>query len=554
MGHLKVLGLFWFVLLIAGGSLSAQETRREEGEVLEGTVIINKNLDIELPPANRVFEKVPPRAEEATIQKVYYDLRNFDLSVPDLPVRLRVLKLKGEKLPVYSGNYLNLGFGNYLTPFLDFGLNSSANPSGYYGMHLRYISSFNGPVDKDYSSESNGSLGVYGKYTGRAASIQGRLDYDRHMVHFYGYPDDLPASKDTLKQVFNRFNAHFKLQGENAKSPFDYELDGGVVFVRDKFASKETGFTLDLRSSYEITEGILAGLNVDFLQDIYQYERKYSRTLVKGTPYAIFNIGDFKMDVGMNLAYITDTLNYKTSFKIYPKIIIGYMIRDRINLYAGLDGDIEEVTWNELTGYNPYLKSGVNLAHTSRNMEIYAGARGHILQELSFDAGFKVGNYKNLFYFINDSIETYKFDVVYDGGNTNVFKTYLSLSYVRAEVFGITGSLNYYGYATKDVEEPWHRPSFVTAFSAWYSFYEKVRLTADFFTYSGMKALDYRSTPAAVTKLDAITDLNLKVDYMFSKRYGAFLNLNNLLGKKYSYYLYYPVKGFQVMFGIKASF
>ena len=553
--YISKMCLLWFTLLLTAAPLFAQERGQEEGEIVEGEVIIDKNLDIELPPANRVFEKVPPRASEAGIShEIKYDFKDFDLRLPDLPVRLRVLKLKQEKTPVYSGNFLTLGFGNYLTPYLDFGLNSSAKPSGYYGVHLQHISSFKGPVDKDYSAESNSSLAFYGKYTGGTASIHGRAGYDRQMVHFYGYPDEVPASKDTLKQVFNRFDVNFKLKNNRAESRFDYELGGGVNFIKDKFVTKETAFDLELKGSYDITEGIKAGVNLDFLQDNYQYGEKVSRTLFRGTPYAVFNIGDLKMDAGMNMVYLTDTLNYKSNFKIFPRIKLNYAIRDLVNVYAGLDGDVEAVTFNELAGYNPYLRSGVQLTHSARNMEIFAGVRGHIIRELSFDAGFKAGNYKNLYYFINDSLETNKFDVVYDGGNANVFKAYVSLSYIHSDLFGVTGSLNYYGYGTKEVEEPWHRPSFETAFSVWYSFHRKVRLSADLFTYSGMKALDYRSSPASVKKLDPVTDLNVKADYMFSKRYGAFLSLNNLLGKKYSYYLYYPVKGFQVMIGVKANF
>lgn len=537
------------------GSGYGQERRQEEGEVVEGQVIIDKNLKIELPPANRISEKVPPRApDEDSGREITYELQDYDLSLTDLPVRLRVLKLKGEKRPVYSGNYVKLGFGNYITPFLDFGLNSTSNAKGYYGVSLQHISSLKGPVDKDYSADSYSSIGLYGKYTGDKALIKGRLDYDRDMVYFYGYPEGVPASKDTLKQIFNRFGLNLTFQNANAKSKFDYEIDGGFYYIKDRVTSNETGFNADFKGSYKITEGIIAGLNMNFLQAGYQYGDKVSRTLFRVTPYAVFNIGDFMMNAGANVVYITDTLNFKSSIKVYPKVKIGYMIQDRINVYAGMEGDIEDVTFNKLTNYNPYLKSGVQLAHTSKNLEVFLGVEGHILQELSFDVGLKAGNYKNLYYFVNDSLETNKFDVVYDGGNANVFNAFVSVSYIRSDIFGISGSLNYFGYGTKDIDEPWHRPSFETAVSAWYSFHKKVRLSADLFTYSGMKALDYRTTPKSVKRLDPIIDLNLKIDYMFSKRFGAFLKLDNILSKKYSYYLYYPVRGFQAMIGVTASF
>lgn len=542
-------------LVVISELASAQDEKQDRGEVVEGEVIIDKSLNTELPPADRIFEKVPPRApEEGVTEQIKYKIRDFDVPISDLPVRLRVLKLKEEKLPVYSGNFVKLGIGNYLTPFLDAGLNSKTNPSEYYGVHINHISSLYGPVDKQNSADSHSKIGVYGKYTGSKASLSGRLNYNRDMIHFYGYPEGTAVNSDTLKQIFNRISLDFKVRSLDLNSKFQYEIDGGAFYVKDKFDSKETGGRISFKGTSEITADIDAGLRVDLLQVGYQYGDKESRTLIRVLPFATFRIGEFEMEAGINVVYLTDTINYKTNIKIYPKLNLGYQINEQIYAYAGIDGDVEAVTFNMLTGYNPYLKSGIQLVHTSKNLEVFVGTKGHILQDLSFDIGLKVGNYKNLYYFINDSLETNKFDVVYDGGNANVFHPYITLSYLRSNKFGMSASLHYYKYGTKNIDQPWHRPSFETSVSAWFSIYEKIIISTDLFVYSGMKALDYNAVPGAVVSLDPIADLNLKVDYMFSKRFGAFVSLNNLLGKKYSFLLQYPTKGLQAMIGISASF
>jgi len=54
--------------------------------------------------------------------------------------------------------------------------------------------------------------------------------------------------------------------------------------------------------------------------------------------------------------------------------------------------------------------------------------------------------------------------------------------------------------------------------------------------------------------LDPALDLNAKVDYFLSKKISAFLKFNNLLSSNYQLYLYYPVRGFQVMGGVSWSF
>ena len=52
-------------LFISTGISYAQENfDDEQGEIVEEEVIINKDLKIELPPAQRLFEKVPPQVTE----------------------------------------------------------------------------------------------------------------------------------------------------------------------------------------------------------------------------------------------------------------------------------------------------------------------------------------------------------------------------------------------------------------------------------------------------------------------------------------------------------
>jgi hypothetical protein len=529
----------------------------QQGEILEEEVIINKDLKIELPPAQRQFEKVPPQTTEVEgMGDIQYDYKEFDLPIADIPTRMRVLKLKQEPKPSYTGNYLKLGMGNYLTPYAEASLNSTDLSDGYYGVRLMHRSSRFGPVDQENSGESRNVLDLYGKYIGGSAFIDGSVNYTREMVHFYGYPEGDEVDRDTIKQIFNKIGLGFGIGDSNPEADFKYSIDGDLNYVSDRFDASEFGFRAGLLGSYPIEERLSASIGLDLLFLNYKNVFEISRTLVRLTPAFDFDIGPFRARAGLRVLYINDTLNYKTDTKLYPVVEAEYSLNDNLTAYAGLDGDIEENSFAQFVNENPYLKQGIQTVHTSRNLELSFGVKGSFLQILSFDAGINLGTYKNLHYFVNDSLEFNKFDVIYDGGNAGVINPFVSVTANKGTLFGGSVRLEYFKYNTKNVAEAWHRPNFVTDISAWYNFGEKLKFQADLFTYTGLKGLDVRNPNAEdqVISLDPIFDLNLKVDYIFSERYQVFLSLNNLFSQNYSYFLQYPGRGLQAMIGLSVDF
>jgi len=168
-----------FVLVMSGLiPVFAQDNDflKTEGEVVEGEFLISKELEITLPPAQRIFQKVAPDEIEAKdTEPLQYSFSNYTPQLTDIKTRLRVLKLKDEKLTAKPGSYLTLGFGNFITPYIDAGLNSGPNKTGYYGLKLGHLSSLKGPVDKGNSGDSHSNIDVFGAYIGGKASIGGSL-------------------------------------------------------------------------------------------------------------------------------------------------------------------------------------------------------------------------------------------------------------------------------------------------------------------------------------------------------------------------------------------
>ena len=84
-----------------------------------------------------------------------------------------------------------------------------------------------------------------------------------------------------------------------------------------------------------------------------------------------------------------------------------------------------------------------------------------------------------------------------------------------------------------------------------YHFKEKIIFNLSSYMMSGIPALQ----PDGSTKnLPTFVDLNFKVDYLFSKNFSAFFELNNILANKYQRYLFYSQKGINFLIGATCSF
>jgi hypothetical protein len=191
------------------------------------------------------------------------------------------------------------------------------------------------------------------------------------------------------------------------------------------------------------------------------------------------------------------------------------------------------------------------LFHSNKSMELYAGAKGN-LAGFNYKACISYANYRNLYFFNNSLTDSSQFTVLYDPKNTTVLNLGADLSYDVAETFRIGLNTNFYNYNMGSLEKPFHRPGFTTSFLATYNLYKKIYFNMDIYYLSGLTGKNFIS--GEVVDLKGIFDMNLKADYKFSNVFSAFLEVNNILSKKYQRFLYYPVKGINVLGGISYSF
>lgn len=549
---------FVFIYLISGFiPVFAQEEEfiKDEGEVVEGEFLISKELEITLPAAQRIFQKVPPDEINAKeTEPLQYTFMDYSPQLNDIRTKLRVLKLKDERLTSKPGSYLKLGFGNYLTPVAELGLNSRDNKKGNFGVRLKHLSSMYGPVDKENSGDSHNNIHAFGRYTGKKASIGGDLEYYRDGFHFYGYDTDLVVDNETIKQNFDDINLGFDIQSNDVDGALQYTLFGKVYNTTDLYNAGELGIKTGLQGIYTINDAMQAKLELDFLFTSYKNPLQTNRPLTRVTPAFMYKINGLIFDVGLRIVNHSDTLNNTNETQLFPALTVGYELNEDISVYGILDGDVEAVTFKNIVKENPFVNSNLPTFHTNKNLDVLLGVKGSLVQYLAFDFGIRSAVFKNLYFYVNDPFELSKFNVLYDQGKTSLFQGIASLSYVKSNTLGTTLSARYNSYKTEELEKAWHRPKFELDYSLWYNIYNKVQLSTELFVLTGIEAPDYGLLSTTSVKLDAAVDLNVKVDYILSEKYSVFVSVNNLLNSDYQLYNRYPTRGLLAIVGLSVSF
>ncbi|MDQ3395349.1 MAG: hypothetical protein M3512_14725, partial [Bacteroidota bacterium] len=514
-------------------------------------VIIEKDRKIELPPASRNFEKVPPPPIQPQKVEQNYQFRNFNYSVRDLDPKIRVLTIKDETTEKLYPNYVKGGIGNYFSTYGEAFINNTRNKDYAYGVHFKHRAAAKGPVDGLNSGNSENALNLNGKYFTPNIIFASDLKASRDKYYFYGYNPILEIDRSDIRQVFSKFSADASIENINPKTPH-YKLNAGFTAMMDRFDARENQAGFNLESTVKISDKLGIGLISDLYLTSYTYELgKDSRNLFRVRPHFIINTNMFRIKAGFNFVYEDDAVEAGEKLHFYPHANVEYDIAPEFTAYAGLDGDIQRTSLAGFVTENPFLAPSVDLLHTNKSMEFYGGIKGKLMESLTFKVGVSAGNYNNMHFFTNSEADSSKFDILYDPKSVMI-NLIGEISFFKTDVFRTSVRGDLYDYSTSVIAEPWHRPTHKLSVLSTYNIFDKIHLSGDLNLLGGIRAKNLMTDEAV--DLKGIVDLSLKADYLFSEKFSVFLSFNNILSRNYERYLYYPSRGLVVMGGASYSF
>ncbi len=537
--------LLTLILICSSFTTVAQTQELEEAEI-----VIRKDRKIILPIATRNFEKVPQLPKLQIPDAQSYNFRSFDINLKPFDPNIRMSTYNNQTLKGdFTGNYLKLGFGNYITPYLEAYLGSKRAKNYLYNVYVRHRSSQRGPVADENSANGRTEAVVGGKYFDGTNTISGSLIYNRISTHYYGYNPVLDFDANDIEQVYNKFSAKFSVERTDKSLPYDYHFTTIWGFFKDIVDARENKFYFDLGGSYQINENLQLRLDVlstlSKRTDVTEANRNYVNVM----PRLNYTTDQFDVSAGANVAGDNDS---GRGVKLYPAIEAGYRINPTFRVFAGYEGSVEMNTFESTVQQNQWMVAGFDLRNTEKKSDIYGGASMELIENLDLTLKVSQATLNDLTFITNDISDSTRFNILYDGGETGRLTVSSALNYESKGIFRSALHFDYYNYSLETLADAWHRPDFKVDFNNTFYPINKLQVTVDFYYMGGLVGLNGET--GLSQELDDIFDMNLGARYDINDRFDVFLNLNNLFGQEYQRWLNYPSRGIQALAGVSVTF
>lgn len=464
-------------------------------------------------------------------------------------------KMVGEPLTKLYKTLIKGGIGTYTSPYGELFFNNLRSKEYTYGAHIKHLSSTATLKNSGFSGYSDNAVNLYGKKFLNKHTLTGDLDYNRNVVHQYGYNiiENPLLDKDLTKQRFSYIGSQIGLKShfsDSAKINHDIRLK--YYNLMDKFKTSENNVYADaFLSTYLDKELILVNTSVDYYNHKTALDT-INNTIIKLSPSVISSGEKWKASLGM--AVYTNITN-TSSFYFYPNIEINYSFFDNILIpYAGLTGGLQKNSYKSFSDENPFISPAAMLKNSSHTYKAFAGLRGTLTKETSFNVSVAQSRINSMAFFVNDTsgLENL-FAVIYD--DVNLLNLHGELAFEQSEKLRLFVKGDYNNYSMTNELKAWHKPAVEFTFSAHYNLRDKIIAKGDIFVLGKQFAKTYDTSANVIAQeLKGIADINLGLEYRYTKKLSAFINFNNIGAFRYNRWNNYHTQKFNLMAGFSYAF
>lgn len=559
--------ILMMIFLIMPNGLKSQE--------VEGNEEITVTTPYQPSVASAKKINVSPRIPDEKLVKPKFDYRilpkEYQLAAelePIVPARI-----EGESVSKLYRNYIRAGIGNYITPYLEFYATKLRSKKNAFGVHFKHRSSAGKIKDYGYPGNSNTSVSLFGKKFLPAHTFTGEVFYKRKGLHYYGYREDdfpgLELSKKDIKQRFGRVGFKTLFESNDSRSGIPvYGIGFNYSYLVDRYDASEHYLELNgnLQNDMEFFDfseeeklGIKVNLDYFFNADTVI---KHNSGIISFAPFYKLKFDQYAFQAGINASIEADTLS---SMHFYPMLRAEVnVVEDYLVTYAGITGSLEKNSLLSLSETNPFIISTIEKRFTNNKIDQFGGLRGKLSKFLDFNLSFMNSTISDMPFFVNDTVSALgeglnnQFTIAYDRVKLTRLVAEFGLHFNPAFNMSIRGRYN--SYFLDDEKEAWHKPKLEISIMADYNIREKIYLRAEMFSFSNMYAKTYEpgADPDEVIvvakSIDPRVDVNLGLEYRYSKVLSGFVNLNNILGQRYYEWYNYPSYRFNMLMGITYSF
>ena len=568
-----LLSLLPALLSAQGLDPTVRVTGTYKGNVSEGDF---PKQEVVLPDSVTVFDT---HFDYKVFDKPYQGSYDFSPYLMDLRPRPREVRK--------NQFYLKAGAGYTLHPMLDaywnpevadscFNLSVYATNRSYWGTYDAHLADGTQLGAFKNGFESRTLAGVKGRYDFPNVV----LTWDAHYKGIHNGEGDAP--------VFNYFNRGYNKARVDVgvRTPVQqikklyYDFSVGADYAQDNFAGAavspfragnialdgEVGDMISAKHGFRLDFSM--GLQVFGAPPAFPKELTGPSAYFSITPHYVMNLQKFKMDLGVNLGYVTKTAeswNYgQPTQVVYPDVRIAYdPWKQWATFYLNVKGGMKMNTYDDILEANPHFApfwadAGRGLlGSTVERVNASLGVEGKITSKWSYDAsvGYAVygsspmegllpavaGRFIPTLYFVN-------YQTFYAG---------LGMAW-RSESFDASVRAKYQGTYNLDVngvhkvqdKAVFTLPDFLLDARLTYNYKHRVYAGICLEAQGSRKAQWNDGTDVRTASIRPFWNLGLDVQYVFSPEWPFWLHFDNLLFQEIQRNLFYARKGGQFTLGI----
>jgi hypothetical protein len=500
-------------------------------------------------PILRAAKKIEIKADieqnKAAKPDLAYSLPSFLYKVEPNYYPARAIGIKsGTYEPLYD-NYFRIGAGNYLTPLVEARLHNTQNEKYSFGGYAKHLSANAGkPENADFSDNY---IGINGNRYLKKGKLSGELDYERHVVHFYGYDQDsFDFGKDTINQIFNDFNGRIGFSTDRRKFQFNSNFD---FYTFSNLDGRENDFMVTLNPVLKLPkkQRIDLGFAIDYTTLDLNGSTTLNRSFIRFNPVYYFHVKKINLKVGANVVYTPE----EGKPKVYPDLYADlFLVPEKLKAFASFSGDLNKTNLRDLSHTNPFLNNSFEVRNTSTNVDVLAGLKGLLGNKFDYLLQLRYQVQNDLPLYVTDTSVLNTFGLVYDRINTLGFTVGAGLRVNEAFFMNVTGT--FYNYDPLDEIEAWQLPKFDARINLRYTLAKKLMIRLQMYALG--ERIQFNPDPNLdVPPLNPFIDLNLHADYRYKENISFFVQVNNLTNARYQKWFNYPVLGLNALAGVTFS-
>ena len=346
----------------------------------------------------------------------------------------------------------------------------------------------------------------------------------------------------------------------NLPGAFSYTFNGDFEYITRRYSQGmaarigEARYGVGGSIGYEMVKGCLSDIGTHLRMDAFTYnntlkstDKGYSNNFsIDVDPYTMLKLGKWKLKAGVKMNFVT---HGSAVFAIAPDIEAQSNIKENFTVYGSITGGRTENGFAKLEGITPYWNCNESLKPTYRIVDVNMGTRLSFEPlSIDFNAGYA--------YTKDELLETLqpqatgRFALAYvDFGQDNTHHAYADLrlgcdlrSWVK-----LSADARYDFWNCNKKELLMMKPQITVDANVEGRIIEHLTMRVGYnftrYTKSG--------TAGRITDKN---DLYARISYQINKRFGAYIQGNNLLNCKYYDYAGYVTRGIRGSLGATVNF